>query len=154
MENKWPPDRVNTVSIPLAFSRRATSRPACMVWLDTAPTLMKRAYRRGSGSFALGLSSEGHRAASGVQGDVDVGDRDATFHPSLHWGTALPESLRWIALAWLISAVCVLAILVLLRFTTRWGRQYWRITHGYFTGRTAVPVWLMLGVLLLSVVTA
>ena len=76
------------------------------------------------------------------------------FKPSIDWGSALPDSLWWIARAWLISAVCVLVVLVLLRFTTRWGRQYWRITRGYFTGPHAVPVWLMLGVLLLSVVMA
>jgi putative ATP-binding cassette transporter len=42
---------------------------------------------------------------------------------------------------------------VVLRFTTEWARQYWRITGGYFTGSRSVGVWLMLGVLLLSVVT-
>ena len=76
------------------------------------------------------------------------------FEPSIDWGSALPDSLWWIARAWLISAVCILVTLVLLRFATRWGRQYWRITRGYFTGPHAVPVWLMLGVLLLSVVAA
>lgn len=75
------------------------------------------------------------------------------FRFSIDWATALPESLWWIAMAWAISAVCVLAVLVVLRFTTKWGRQYWRITRGYFTGAQSVPVWLMLGVLLLSVIT-
>jgi putative ATP-binding cassette transporter len=35
---------------------------------------------------------------------------------------------------------------------TPWGRQFWQITGAYFTGRRSVGVWLMLGVLLLSVV--
>jgi vitamin B12/bleomycin/antimicrobial peptide transport system ATP-binding/permease protein len=75
------------------------------------------------------------------------------FTPSIDWGHAVPDSLWWIARAWVISAVCVIVVLVVLRFTTKWGRQYWRITGDYFTGRRSVWVWLMLGVLLLSVVT-
>jgi putative ATP-binding cassette transporter len=77
------------------------------------------------------------------------------FTPSIDWGHALADSLRWIAEAWAISAVCVLVVLVVLRYVTRWGRQYWRVTRGYFTGGAhAVGVWLMLGVLLLSVIVA
>jgi vitamin B12/bleomycin/antimicrobial peptide transport system ATP-binding/permease protein len=40
---------------------------------------------------------------------------------------------------------------VLLRYLTGWGRQYWRITGGYFTGRHAVRTWLQLAALLLLV---
>ncbi|HVQ51874.1 MAG TPA: ABC transporter ATP-binding protein/permease, partial [Mycobacterium sp.] len=32
-----------------------------------------------------------------------------------------------------------------------WGRQFWRVTGGYYKGRESLPVWLWLGVLLLSV---
>jgi putative ATP-binding cassette transporter len=42
----------------------------------------------------------------------------------------------------------VLALLA--RFTT-WGRQFWRISGDYFTGRESIPVWALLGVLLASV---
>jgi len=42
----------------------------------------------------------------------------------------------------------VLALLA--RFTT-WGRQFWRITGDYFTGRQSIPAWALLSVLLLSV---
>ncbi|GFG75991.1 ABC transporter ATP-binding protein/permease [Mycobacterium botniense] len=76
------------------------------------------------------------------------------FTPSIDWGHALPDSLWWIAQAWAISAVCVVVMLVVLRYAAPWGRQYWRVTHGYFTGVRAVPVWLMLAVLLLSVIVA
>ncbi|HEY6855129.1 MAG TPA: ABC transporter ATP-binding protein/permease [Mycobacterium sp.] len=76
------------------------------------------------------------------------------FTPSIDWSHAVPDSVWWIARAWLISALCVLVVLVVLRFTTRWARQYWRITGGYFSGSQSVRVWLMLSVLLLSVVTA
>src|SRR5512143_3283922 len=74
------------------------------------------------------------------------------FTPSIDWAAAPLDSLYWVAKAWTISAVCTVLVLVLLRYTTVWGRQYWRITRGYFVGRQAVPVWLMLGVLLLSVI--
>ena len=76
-----------------------------------------------------------------------------SFKPSIDWGHAVPDSLWWIARAWVITAFCVLVVLVVLRFTTRWGRQYWRITSGYFTGLRSVRVWLVIGVLLLLVVT-
>jgi putative ATP-binding cassette transporter len=76
------------------------------------------------------------------------------FKPSIDWSSALVDSLWWIAKAWAISAVCVLVVLVLLRYLTPWGRQYWRITRDYFVGPKSVRVWLMLGVLLLSVVLA
>ncbi|ORV62430.1 ABC transporter ATP-binding protein/permease [Mycobacterium fragae] len=76
------------------------------------------------------------------------------FKPSINWGHALTDSLSWVALAWLISAACLIVVLSLLRLLTPWGHQFWRITSGYFTGRHSLPVWLMLGVLLLSVVIA
>jgi putative ATP-binding cassette transporter len=73
------------------------------------------------------------------------------FKPSIDWSGALHDSLRWLGEAWAISAVCLIIALVLVRYLTVWGRQYWRITSGYFTGPHAVRVWLMLGVLLLLV---
>jgi vitamin B12/bleomycin/antimicrobial peptide transport system ATP-binding/permease protein len=74
------------------------------------------------------------------------------FKPSIDWGHALAESLSWIVMAWAISAVCLLGVLVVLRLVTPWGRQFWRITGGYFAVRNGARVWLMLGILLLSVV--
>ncbi|MBX7434626.1 ABC transporter ATP-binding protein/permease [Mycobacterium sp. Y57] len=75
-----------------------------------------------------------------------------TFTPTLDWGNELLTSLIWIAKAWVISAVASMVVLVLLgRFTT-WGRQFWRVTRGYFTGPSSIKVWIWLGVLLLSVV--
>jgi vitamin B12/bleomycin/antimicrobial peptide transport system ATP-binding/permease protein len=73
------------------------------------------------------------------------------FKPSINWSAAPMDSLRWTAIAWVISAVCVLVVLALFRYFTPWGRQFWRITHEYFVGPQSVRVWLMLGVLLLSV---
>jgi putative ATP-binding cassette transporter len=73
------------------------------------------------------------------------------FKPSINWSTALMDSLRWTAIAWAIGAVCLLAVLVAFRYFTPWGQQFWRITRGYFVGAASVKVWLMVGVLLLSV---
>jgi putative ATP-binding cassette transporter len=74
------------------------------------------------------------------------------FTPSYEWAKAPLDSLIWIGKAWLISAVCLVVVLVVLRYMTVWGRQVWRISRGYFVGPQSVRVWLMLGVLLLSVV--
>jgi putative ATP-binding cassette transporter len=76
------------------------------------------------------------------------------FKPSINWGHALADSLSWVALAWLISAVSVIAVLALLRLVTPWGHQFWRITGDYFIGRRSWRVWAMLGLLLLSVVVS
>jgi vitamin B12/bleomycin/antimicrobial peptide transport system ATP-binding/permease protein len=76
------------------------------------------------------------------------------FKPSINWSTAFIDSLRWIAIAWAIGAVCLLLVLVAFRYFTPWGRQFWRITRGYFVGPASVKVWLMLSVLLLSVLVS
>ncbi len=73
------------------------------------------------------------------------------FMPSIDWAAAPTDSLRWLGEAWAISAVSLLIVLTLLRFVTPWGRQYWRITGAYFTGAQSARVWVMLGLLLLSV---
>ncbi|OBJ74398.1 ABC transporter ATP-binding protein/permease [Mycobacterium sp. 1274756.6] len=76
------------------------------------------------------------------------------FKPSIDWGHALPDSLAWVAMAWGITAVCLLLVLAGLRTFTGWGRQFWRITGDYFTGPGSVAVWAKFGVLLLSVIVA
>ena len=74
-----------------------------------------------------------------------------TFTPSLDWGDELITSVLWVAKAWAFAAVGMVVVLALLgRFTT-WGRQFWRISGDYFKGRESIPVWTLLGVLLLSV---
>ena len=73
------------------------------------------------------------------------------FTPSLDWGSEVVASLVWVAKAWVISAVSTLLVLTLIARVTTWGRQFWRITGGYFTGRQSIPVWALLGVLLFSV---
>ena len=74
------------------------------------------------------------------------------FTPKLDWGSEWIASLKWIAEVWLYTAVPTLIVLVLMGLVTTWGRQWWRITGAYFTGRSSVIVWAWLAVLLLSVV--
>lgn len=76
------------------------------------------------------------------------------FTPSLDWGNEVVASLIWVAKAWVISAVVMIAVLAVLARFTIWGRQYWRITGPYFVGRQSIPVWAMVGVLLLSVMVS
>ncbi|MCW2664875.1 MAG: bacA 1 [Mycobacterium sp.] len=76
------------------------------------------------------------------------------FKPSIDWSTALVDSVRWIAMAWAVGAVCLLAVLIAFRYLTPWGQQFWRITRGYFVGAASVKAWLGLAVLLLSVLLA
>ena len=74
-----------------------------------------------------------------------------TFTPSLDWGDELIASALWVTKAWAIAAVGMVVVLALVGRFTVWGRQFWRITGDYFKGRESIPVWGLLGVLLLSV---
>ena len=74
------------------------------------------------------------------------------FVPTRDWGNELWVSLLWIAEAWVVATVATLAILVLIGRYTEWGRQFWRVTGAYFTGRDSVKVWAWLAVLMLSVI--
>jgi putative ATP-binding cassette transporter len=75
------------------------------------------------------------------------------FRPSIDWGNELIASVLWILNAWAISAVFVWVIAVLLIRYSTWGQRFWRVTGDYFTGAASVPVWGILAVLLLSVIT-
>jgi putative ATP-binding cassette transporter len=74
------------------------------------------------------------------------------FTPTLDWSAEWLTSLWWIAKAWAMSAVATMIILVLLRFFTAWGRQFWKVTGAYFSGRSSIKVWVWLAALLLSVI--
>ena len=73
------------------------------------------------------------------------------FTPSRDWGNEVWVSLWWIAQAWVIAAIATMVILVLLARFTEWGRQFWRITGDYFSGRESAKVWAWLALLLLLV---
>jgi putative ATP-binding cassette transporter len=75
-----------------------------------------------------------------------------TFRPSIDWSHEFVDSTLWVLQVWVITASCLLAMLFLIGRTTEWGRQFWRITGGYFKGRHSAPVWTVVGLLLLSAI--
>lgn len=77
-----------------------------------------------------------------------------TFRPTLDWGREFFHSLSWIGTTFALTAVSLVVILLLLGRLTQWGRQFWRVTSGYFTGRRSAVVWLMFALLLLSVIVS
>jgi putative ATP-binding cassette transporter len=74
-----------------------------------------------------------------------------TFTPSLDWGDELVASALWVAKAWVFAAIGMVVVCALLARHTTWGRQFWRVTGDYFTGRQSISVWGLLGVLLVLV---
>ena len=75
-----------------------------------------------------------------------------TFQPTLDWGREFLNSAQWAATTFVLTAVCLMLVLVALARFTEWGRQFWRVTGGYFRGRQSLVVWVMLALLLLSVI--
>ncbi|MGW0043855.1 ABC transporter ATP-binding protein/permease [Rhodococcus sp. NPDC003348] len=73
---------------------------------------------------------------------------------SLDWNHEFWSSLRWTLEAFGISAVCFVIVAALLLRYTRWGRQFWRISGAYFTGRDSAPVWGLLALVLFMTVFA
>ncbi|RDH76482.1 ABC transporter ATP-binding protein/permease [Mycolicibacterium moriokaense] len=71
-----------------------------------------------------------------------------TFRSSIDWSHELVDSTVWVLVAFVITAPCLIVALILVGRTTLWGRQFWRITGRYFTGRQSLAVWAMLAVLL------
>jgi vitamin B12/bleomycin/antimicrobial peptide transport system ATP-binding/permease protein len=75
-----------------------------------------------------------------------------TFRPSIDWSHEFVNSTLWVLQVWVITALCLLVLLVVVGRTTEWGRQFWRITGDYFRGRQSAPVWAVVGLLLLSAI--
>ncbi len=75
-----------------------------------------------------------------------------TFRPSIDWSDEFLNSTLWVLQVWVITASCLLVVLVVVERTTEWGRQFWRITGDYFKGRQSAPVWAVVGLLLLSAI--
>ncbi|GAB4589618.1 ABC transporter ATP-binding protein/permease [Nocardia sp. IFM 10818] len=70
----------------------------------------------------------------------------------LDWGHETFHSLFWIAKAFVITAIVfLLGAAAIVRFT-EWGRMFWRIGGGYFTGRQSWPAWGLFAVVLLLAV--
>lgn len=69
---------------------------------------------------------------------------------SIDWGNEVWASLKWLAIAFAISAAAILVIGYLLVRFSRWGRPLWRVIGGFFTGReTRVAAWSLVVVLTL-----
>jgi putative ATP-binding cassette transporter len=77
-----------------------------------------------------------------------------TFTSSIDWGHELVNSTVWVLSAFVITAPCLIAALVVIGRMTEWGRQFWRITGPYFVGRHSVVVYVMLALLLVSTIIA
>ncbi|WP_278312581.1 ABC transporter ATP-binding protein/permease [Lolliginicoccus levis] len=70
----------------------------------------------------------------------------------IDWGQELVTSIIWILRAFAISSVAFGIAAFLLARYTRWGRQFWRITGPYFSGREARRTLPFVALLLLMMV--
>ncbi|KKE99709.1 ABC transporter ATP-binding protein/permease [Mycolicibacterium obuense] len=77
-----------------------------------------------------------------------------TFAPTLDWSREWLNSAIWVLTAFVVTALCLAVVLVALGRFTEWGRQFWRVTGGYFTGRASVGVWACVALLLLLVIVS
>jgi putative ATP-binding cassette transporter len=77
-----------------------------------------------------------------------------TFRPSIDWSHELLNSTLWVIETFVITASCLLVILVLIGRMTEWGRQFWRISGAYFKGRQSLSVWALFASLLLLTLVA
>ncbi|WP_194817325.1 ABC transporter ATP-binding protein/permease [Nocardia sp. XZ_19_385] len=68
---------------------------------------------------------------------------------SRDWSVEWLESLKWLAIAFSITAVAFVVIAALLLTLTKWGRQFWAVSGGYFRGPGAWRTWLFVAALLL-----
>ncbi|MEE3852523.1 ABC transporter ATP-binding protein/permease [Gordonia sp. LSe1-13] len=73
---------------------------------------------------------------------------------SIDWGSEWLASATWLAIAFGISAAVGLLICVLVARFTNWGRQFWRLSQGFFTGSGKWLTWTILaGLLLLTLLS-
>ena len=77
-----------------------------------------------------------------------------TFTQSIDWSSQIGASAWWITWVWAVTAAVSFAIIALLMRFTTWGKQFWRVSGDYFKGRQSLPVWGLMGLLLLSVVAS
>ncbi|MFC4124698.1 ABC transporter ATP-binding protein/permease [Nocardia rhizosphaerae] len=71
---------------------------------------------------------------------------------SRDWGNELFETLKWTAIAFPITVVTFIVVVGLLLRFTQWGRQFWRISGGFFRSRAAWRTQLFLLFLILLTV--
>ncbi|MGF0315089.1 ABC transporter ATP-binding protein/permease [Nocardia fluminea] len=68
---------------------------------------------------------------------------------SRDWSVEWFESLKWLGIAFLITAVAFVVVAALLLRLTKWGRQFWFVSGDYFRGPGAWRTWLFVAALLL-----
>lgn len=73
---------------------------------------------------------------------------------SIDWSAEWWASAWWILKAFLITAPIFVIVLAVLFATTRWGRQFWRISGAYFVGPQSWRNYLLVAVLLISTLTS
>ncbi|MCZ9327847.1 ABC transporter ATP-binding protein/permease [Nocardia farcinica] len=67
---------------------------------------------------------------------------------SRDWGNEFVESLKWLGIAFTATAVGFTIVVALLLTLTKWGRQFWSVSGGYFRGPGAWRTLLFVGALL------
>jgi putative ATP-binding cassette transporter len=69
---------------------------------------------------------------------------------SLDWGNEMVKTVVWTVWVSAASLAGLVVVGALLARYTKWGRQYWRVTGGFFTDRKIAPMtWLLVVILLL-----
>ena len=64
------------------------------------------------------------------------------------WSTQLTESLMWLVKAYGITLVAGLLLAVVLIKTTRWGQQFWQISHEFLSIKRSIKPTLLILVIL------
>ena len=73
---------------------------------------------------------------------------------SVDWGNEFLHSVWWIIQVWAVSLVVFLIVCALLARYTNWGRQFWRISGGFFRGSEAAVTFAFVALMLLFTVFA
>jgi putative ATP-binding cassette transporter len=67
---------------------------------------------------------------------------------SRDWSHEFVQTLIWLSWVFPLTFVVSAVIIAILLRTTKWGRQVWTVSGGFFRGPQAVPVYALLAVLL------
>ncbi|MCX5046516.1 ABC transporter ATP-binding protein/permease [Aldersonia sp. NBC_00410] len=73
---------------------------------------------------------------------------------SVEWGTEVLDSLWWIVQVSAVTIVAFFLICAALARFTNWGRQFWRISGGFFRGRDSWKTYAFIVVILIFTVFA
>ncbi|MEV6432193.1 ABC transporter ATP-binding protein/permease [Nocardia sp. NPDC051463] len=73
---------------------------------------------------------------------------------SRDWGDELVASLQWLLIAFTVTGIVFLVVVVVLLRITEWGRHFRSVTGAFFTGPEALRTIPFVGVLLLSAVAS